>query len=197
MVDYFGDWSAAHRAFHGVETRDPTADIDVVAYCFGVPPGQYLVEDVDRSLIRRAMWGLLPEIVLTNRLIGLQSADWFEKLDGRREEFRAEIAEIATSPLARKAIDLDRLERALQTWPSEGWHRNRIIEEYHLALTRGIAGGRFLRWIESVESTTSLRPAENEWMKRPGQGAPTTPDASCLATSCPGGVAMRDADRSN
>ena len=150
MVDYFGDWSAAHRAFHGVETRDPTADIDVVAYCFGVPPGQYLVEDVDRSLIRRAMWGLLPEIVLTNRLIGLQSADWFEKLDGRREEFRAEIAEIATSPLARKAIDLDRLERALQTWPSEGWHRNRIIEEYHLALTRGIAGGRFLRWIESV-----------------------------------------------
>jgi asparagine synthase (glutamine-hydrolysing) len=150
MVDYFGDWSAAHRAFHGVETRDPTADIDVVAYCFGVPPEQYLAEGVDRSLIRRAMWGLLPEIVLTNRLIGLQSADWFEKLDGRREKFRAEIAEIATSPLARKAIDLDRLERALQTWPSEGWHRNRIIEEYHLALTRGIAGGRFLRWIESV-----------------------------------------------
>ena len=59
MVDYFGDWSAAHRAFHGVETRDPTADIDVVAYCFGVPPEQYLVEGVDRSLIRRAMWGRL------------------------------------------------------------------------------------------------------------------------------------------
>jgi asparagine synthase (glutamine-hydrolysing) len=150
MVDYFGDWQAGQQAFHGVETRDPTADIDVVAYCFGVPPEQYLAEGVDRSLIRRAMWGLLPEVVLTNRLIGLQSADWFEKLDGRREEFMTEIAEIATSPLARKAIDLDRLERALQTWPSQGWHRNRIIEEYHLALTRGIAGGRFLRWIESA-----------------------------------------------
>jgi asparagine synthase (glutamine-hydrolysing) len=150
MVDYFGEWNAAHRAFHGVETRDPTADIDVIAYCFGVPPEQYLAEGVDRSLIRRAMWGLLPEVVLTNRLIGLQSADWFEKLDGRREEFLTEIAEVATSPLARKAIDLERLERALQTWPSEGWQRNRIIEEYHLALTRGIAGGRFLRWIESA-----------------------------------------------
>ncbi len=64
MVDYFGDWNAAQQAFHGVETRDPTADIDVVAYCFGVPPEQYLAEGVDRSLIRRAMWGLLPEIVL-------------------------------------------------------------------------------------------------------------------------------------
>jgi asparagine synthase (glutamine-hydrolysing) len=156
MVDYFGDWNAAQQAFHGVETRDPTADIDVVAYCFGVPPEQYLAEGVDRSLIRRAMWGLLPEIVLANRLIGLQSADWFEKLEGRREELLAEIAQLATSPLVRKAIDLERLERALQTWPSEGWHRNKIIEEYHLALTRGIAGGRFLRWIETANRQQSF-----------------------------------------
>jgi asparagine synthase (glutamine-hydrolysing) len=149
MVDYFGEWNAAHQAFHGVQTRDPTADIDVIAYCFAVPPEQYLAEGVDRSLIRRAMWGLLPELVLTNRLVGLQAADWFEKVEGRREKFLAEIPEIATSPLARKAIDLARLERALETWPAGGWHRKKIIEEYHLALTRGIAGGRFLRWIES------------------------------------------------
>jgi asparagine synthase (glutamine-hydrolysing) len=155
-IDYFGEWQAAHQALHGVETRDPTADIDVVAYCFGVPPEQYLAEGVDRSLIRRAMWGLLPEIVLANRLIGLQSADWFEKLEGRREELLAEIAQLATSPLVRKAIDLERLERALQTWPSEGWHRNKIIEEYHLALTRGIAGGRFLRWIETANRQQSF-----------------------------------------
>jgi asparagine synthase (glutamine-hydrolysing) len=150
MVDYFGDWSAAQQAFHGVETRDPTADIDVIAYCFGVPPEQYLVEGVDRSLIRRAMWGLLPEVVLTNRLIGLQAADWFEKLDGRRQEFLTEIAKIARSPLASKAIDLERLERALLNWPAGGWQRSKIVEEYHLALTRGITGGRFLRWIEST-----------------------------------------------
>jgi asparagine synthase (glutamine-hydrolysing) len=155
MIDYSGDWQAAAQAFHGVETRDPTADIDVVAYCFGVPREQYLAEGIDRSLIRRAMWGLLPELVLTNRLIGLQAADWFEKLEVRREKFLAELAEIATSPLARKTIDLDRLERALQTWPAGGWHRKKIVEEYHLALTRGIAGGRFLRWIESANREQS------------------------------------------
>ena len=154
-IDYFGDWQAAQQAFHGVETRDPTADVDVVAYCFGIPPEQYLAEGVDRSLIRRAMWGLLPELVLTNRLIGLQAADWFEKLDGRREKLMAEIAEIATSPVARKAIDLDRLERALRNWPAGGWQRSKIVEEYHLALTRGIAGGRFLRWVESANRPQS------------------------------------------
>jgi len=150
VIDYFGDWQAGAQAFHGVETRDPTADIDVIAYCFGVPPEQFLAEDIDRSLIRRAMWGLLPDRVLSNRLMGLQSADWFEKLGSRRQQLLTEIAEIATSPLARKAIDLDRLERALQNWPAGGWHRGRTIEEYHLALTRGIAGARFLRWIETA-----------------------------------------------
>jgi asparagine synthase (glutamine-hydrolysing) len=158
MVDYFGEWNAAHQAFHGVQTRDPTADIDVIAYCFGVPPEQYLVEGIDRSLIRRAMWGLLPEVVLTNRLIGLQAADWFEKLDGRREKLMAEVAEIATSPLARKAIDHERLERALRNWPTGGWHKNKIVEEYHLALSRGIAGARFLRWIESANRPQSPAP---------------------------------------
>jgi asparagine synthase (glutamine-hydrolysing) len=77
-VDYCGDCEAAEKAVHGVEIRDPTSDVDVIAYCFGIPSEQYLAEDIDRSLIRRAMWGILPEIVLTNRLSGLQAADWYE-----------------------------------------------------------------------------------------------------------------------
>ncbi len=147
-VDYVGDWLAAEKAVTGVEMRDPTADIDVVSYCFGVPPEQYLVEGIDRSLIRRAMWGLLPDVVLTNRLSGVQSADWFEKLESRRPQLAMEIADLAASPLARRAIDLDRLERAVKNWPTGGWHTSKIADEYHLALTRGVAGGRFLRWME-------------------------------------------------
>jgi asparagine synthase (glutamine-hydrolysing) len=81
MVDYLGDWFAAIKAMYGVEMRDPLADIDLVEYCFGIPDEQYLVEGIDRSLIRRAMWGLLPPSVLTNRQFGLQSADWYEKAD--------------------------------------------------------------------------------------------------------------------
>jgi asparagine synthase (glutamine-hydrolysing) len=150
QIDYAGDWHAAEKAVTGVEVRDPTADIDVVLYCFGVPPEQYLAEGIDRSLIRRAMWGSLPEIVLTNRLSGLQGADWYEKLESQRSELASQIAELAKSPLARRIIDLVRLQNAIENWPKSGWHTAQVFQEYNLALTRGVAGGRFLRWIESA-----------------------------------------------
>lgn len=150
QVDYGGDWHAAEKALTGVEVRDPTADLDVISYCFGVPPEQYLAEGTDRSLIRRAMWGLLPEIVLTNRLHGLQAANWHEKLESRHGELAREIVALSQSPLARRAVDLARLERAVENWPRGGWHTPEILTEYGLAMMRGVAGGRFLRWFESA-----------------------------------------------
>jgi len=152
QVDYAGDWHAAEKAVTGVEVRDPTADIDVVAYCFGVPEEQYVAEGIDRSLIRRAMWGLLPEPVLVNRQSGLQGADWYEKLSSRRGELARQLGELAASPLVRRVIDLPRLERALQNWPTGGWHSRAVFQEYNLALTRGLAGGRFLRWFEAANA---------------------------------------------
>ena len=150
QVDYLGDWHAAEKAVTGIEVRDPTADIDVVAYCFGIPPEQFLAEGTDRSLVRRAMWGLLPEAVLTNRSRGLQAADWYEKLAADRGALSRQVAALSRSPLARKMIDLPRLETAIRTWPKEGWERLDVFREYNLALTRGIAGARFLQWFESA-----------------------------------------------
>jgi asparagine synthase (glutamine-hydrolysing) len=150
QVDYVGDWHAAEKAVTGVEVRDPTADIDVISYCFGVPPQQYLAEGIDRSLIRRAMWGLLPDMVLTNRLSGLQAADWYEKLETQRGELARQIAELSESALVRRVIDLARLESAIKNWPTGGWHTAEVFQEYNLALARGVAGGRFLRWFETA-----------------------------------------------
>jgi hypothetical protein len=88
--------------------------------------------------------------VLTNHLGGLQGADWYEKLEGRRSELARQIAEISESALVRRVIDLVRLEHAVANWPTGGWHTPEIFREYNLALTRGIAGGRFLRWFEAA-----------------------------------------------
>jgi hypothetical protein len=41
------------------------------------------------------MWGLLPEAVLTNRLSGLQGADWHQKLAARRGEIAQELDELS------------------------------------------------------------------------------------------------------
>jgi asparagine synthase (glutamine-hydrolysing) len=150
QIDYVGDWHAAEKAVTGVEVRDPTADLDVISYCFGVPSEQYLAEGIDRSLIRRAMWGLLPDLVLANRLSGLQAADWYEKLEAQRGELARQTAELRESALVRRVIDLVRLERAIKNWPTGGWHTTEAFNEYNLALTRGVAGGRFLRWFESA-----------------------------------------------
>ena len=150
QVDYLGDWHAAEKAVTGVEVRDPTADIDVVSYCFGIPPEQFLAEGTDRSLVRRAMWGMLPEAVLTNRSRGLQAADWYEKLAANRSALSQQVDALSRSPLARKMIDLPRLQSAIRTWPETGWERLDVFREYNLALTRGIAGARFLKWFESA-----------------------------------------------
>jgi asparagine synthase (glutamine-hydrolysing) len=88
--------------------------------------------------------------VLTNRLRGLQAADWHEKLDRRHGELALEIAVLSQSSLVRRTIDLARLERAVNNWPNGGWHVPEIFNEYNLALMRGVAGGRFLRWFESA-----------------------------------------------
>jgi len=65
-------------------------------------------------------------------------------------ELARQIAEISESALVRRVIDLVRLEHAVTNWPTGGWHTPEIFREYNLALTRGIAGGRFLRWFEAA-----------------------------------------------
>jgi asparagine synthase (glutamine-hydrolysing) len=35
--------------------------------------------------------------------------------------------------------------RLAENWPMEGWHREDTIEQYRLALLRGISVGHFLR----------------------------------------------------
>ncbi len=149
QIDYDGDWRAAEKAVTGVEVRDPTADLDVVSYCLGVPTEQYLVEETDRSLIRRAMWGLVPEVILTNRLHGMQMPDWFERLDGRRDVIAREVDALHRSSLAERMIDLPRLQRAIDLWPAGDGNGAATFTEYNLTLMRGLAGGRFLRWYEA------------------------------------------------
>ena len=156
QVDYLGDWQAAEKAFTGVEVRDPTADIDVVSYCFGVPPQQYLAEGIDRSLIRRAMWGLLPEAVLTNRLSGLQGADWHRKLEARRGELAQELDELSKSALVRRVIDLGRLENAIKRLAARRLAQGRDFPRIQ-SRADARAGRRPFYSLDRISKLTALR----------------------------------------
>src|SRR6185369_5736010 len=80
----------------------------------------------------------------------LQGADWHQRLEARRGEIASELDELSKSALVRRVIDLGRLEKAINNWPRGDWHKAEIFCEYNLALTRGLAGGRFIRWIEAA-----------------------------------------------
>jgi hypothetical protein len=60
-----------------------------------------------------------------------------------------QIAAHSKSALVRRDINLVRLERAIKHWPTGDWHTTEVFQDYNLALTRGLAGGRFLREFES------------------------------------------------
>ena len=66
------DWFAKVRAKFGIDIRTPAFDRRLVEFCIGIPQDQYLRNGCDRWLIRRAMKGRLPDVVLANKKSGVQ-----------------------------------------------------------------------------------------------------------------------------
>jgi asparagine synthase (glutamine-hydrolysing) len=59
ILECFEKAAAAHR----VEVRYPFFDRDVIEFCLALPPGQRLHAGFTRSILRRAMGGILPSAV--------------------------------------------------------------------------------------------------------------------------------------
>jgi asparagine synthase (glutamine-hydrolysing) len=98
-----------------------------------------------RSLARRALADRLPKQVLEERRRGFQVADWHEDLVAARDSVVDELDRLDACPAAAAALDLPRLRRLMENWPSSGWERRETIMRYRYALLRGIATGHFLR----------------------------------------------------
>jgi asparagine synthase (glutamine-hydrolysing) len=128
-----------------IDHRDPTADIRLLDFCFSIPTEQFLSNGTQRALARRALADRLPEAVLNERLRGLQVADWHVDLSGARDEIASELERLEACPAATAALDLPRMRRLTENWPSGGWESQEITMSYRYALLRGIAVGHFLR----------------------------------------------------
>jgi asparagine synthase (glutamine-hydrolysing) len=147
MFDYYdpGFVNVSTTLAWEMELRDPTQDKRIFEYCFAIPIEQYLVGGQSRSLVRRAMHGRLPASTLARTERGLQSADWFLTMGARRKEMAEEMVKIRRSPVANRVLDLDRLQMLLDTWPSAGYEREEVSDAWHLALSRGLSAGNFIR----------------------------------------------------
>lgn len=144
-----GVFTGCHARF-GTEVRDPTADLRLVQFCLSIPEDQYLRDGVSRWLIRRAMANRLPDEVLQNPRRGLQAADWFERMSDSRQRMTEALDDIATSPLASRAIDVPRLRRLVAELSPASPASYKTHEQYRGALESGLMVGTFIRWSESA-----------------------------------------------
>lgn len=92
---------------HGIAKRDPTRDKRVIEFCASLPLEQFVYKGQERSLIRRAMKGILPdEIRLNNSSRGQQSADWVQRL---RNDW------VSVNSKLRDAFEINEIKRYIAT----------------------------------------------------------------------------------
>jgi asparagine synthase (glutamine-hydrolysing) len=72
-------------------------------------------------------------------------ADWHEDLTSARDGVVDELDRLEACPAATAALDLPRLRRLTENWPSGGWERAEVFIPYRYTLLRAIAVGHFLR----------------------------------------------------
>jgi len=111
------DWLARMRAAFGVDIRTPAFDRRLVEFCIGIPEDQYFRKGCDRWLIRRAMKGRLPDVVLYNKKTGEQASDWYPRLTRERNRIAEEVKRLAANADVASIVDLQRMTAILEAWP--------------------------------------------------------------------------------
>lgn len=142
------DITAGYRAWFGIEQRDPTGDLRLVEFCFSLPEEQYLRAGQARWLLRRAMQDRLPESILQHKARGLQSADWFERLQNAHASVEATLARLEASELAQQALDLPRLRNLFLRMTSPRRNAAHVMLDYRVVFEMGLMMGAFLCWLE-------------------------------------------------
>ncbi len=143
--------SLAVEAFFGIAKRDPYWDRRLVLWCLGLPDELYHQDGRARRLIPLLMDGRVPDGILTARRRGRQAADWHFRLTRELPRIRGEIEEWRDDPDVAERLDLDRLLRVLDTWPSQTPLSGRDHPDYPIVrwgLGRALAAGRFIRFVE-------------------------------------------------
>lgn len=142
----------AFSALHDIEQRNPLEDRRLVLWCLGLPDELYHRDGQGRRLVRMLSAGRVPDRILKGRRRGLQAADWHFRLSRALPRIRREIEEWRGDPAVAERLDLARLLRLLDTWPSETPlsrrdHPDRDLAEWGLA--RALSAGRFIRFVEA------------------------------------------------
>ncbi|MGO4213017.1 asparagine synthetase B [Terriglobus sp. YAF25] len=134
------------RTVASIDDVVPPLDRDLIEFTLSIPEEICCLDGDRRSLIRTTMKDRLPDMVRNERRRGLQAADFLSLLTAELPAIRMELAQMQQIDLVRRAIDLPRIQRLVERWPSE-FHPS-LSGDYALALPRALSMGRFLRRME-------------------------------------------------
>ena len=128
-------------AGEGIDERDPFADRRLLEFSLRVPPEQLYWNGVSRPLARAALADRVPAAVLDLQTRGLQSADWAQRLT--REEAREMLEEVSASTTAQELFDFDRMQSAIDSWPTGDWNVRSVHATYRQSLLLALAAAMF------------------------------------------------------
>jgi asparagine synthase (glutamine-hydrolysing) len=133
----------ANGAACGLEVRDPTTDVRLLEYCFGVPDEIQTRHGGERMLVRQAMEGLLPPEVQWNTIRGRQAADVALRLLDHRDEMEATLCGLESTPAVAEYLDLTALRAAWQALQAQVTPET--AAKAMTLLLRGVMAGLFLQ----------------------------------------------------
>ena len=145
-------WHALGSAF-GLEVRDPTSDVRLIEYCFGLPDDQHVRAGRPRAILRRAMSGHMPDSARLRERRGLQCADCAPRLVAHEQEFTDALNRLARSEAARAYLNIDALEQA---WTFV--RANPLAPDAWLTaqmFLRGVMAGLFLERLGAAPASSS------------------------------------------
>ena len=142
---------------HGVALRDPLLERRLMEWGSGLPYDQFLREGRSHMLVRRLMQDRLPAEILDGPK-GLQAADWHLRTTRRLPEIRMTLERWREDPAVAGRLDLDRLLRALDTWPERTPLSARDHPDWLLLcfLPRALNAGRFIKWVEGGSNWAAM-----------------------------------------
>ena len=132
----------AALAQHGIEESDPFSDRRLIEFALRIPPDQLYWNGIQRPLMRDALADRLPASLFAKIGRGLQSADWAIRL--KQADAFALLEEISSGRTARDLLDLNRMRKVIERWPTRNWNDPSIAQEFRLALIDAIGVGIFI-----------------------------------------------------
>jgi len=142
------DTQGVLRAMTGIDQRIPLADRRVVEFFGSLPLEDFLKDGVRRSLARRMLAGQAPAEIIDSRCGGKQNGDWHARVTANLPAIQADLNRLRASPMARRVVDVDKLQTLLDTWPADAAAAELRRASCYAMLTRGMEMGRFLAWHE-------------------------------------------------